>query len=171
MSVLPCLLHPRWPLLALLSLLAACAARAPLPQVEPDLALPLQLHLQSEADGQPQDWLLVIQQEGQSLRWSLFDPLGVPLARQRLEDGEWQADGLLPPNPQARELFAGLLFALTPQAQLQQAYPQQAQSDQRGRRLRQGEQVRWLVEMQDAQGFDLLLGTQRYRVRRLEPQR
>jgi hypothetical protein len=171
MSVIPCLLHPRWPLLALLSLLAACAARAPLPQIEPDLALPLQLHLQGEVEGQPQDWLLVIQREGQALRWSLFDPLGVPLARQRLQDGEWQADGLLPPNPHARELFAALLFALTPQGQLQRAYPQQVQSDPPGRRLQQGGQVRWQVETRTAEGFDLLLGSQRYRVRRLESQR
>ncbi|NWE73785.1 hypothetical protein HX857_34270, partial [Pseudomonas gingeri] len=42
---------------------------------------------------------------------------------QRLQDGDWQADGLLPPNPQARELFAALLFALTPQAELPANYP------------------------------------------------
>ena len=44
----------------------------------------------------------------------MMDPLGIPQARQKLIDGQWQADGLLPPNPEARELFAALLFALTP---------------------------------------------------------
>jgi hypothetical protein len=110
-------------LLGCLLLLSACASRAPLPVHAPTLALPLQLHIEREQAGQRQDWLLVIQREANGLRWSLMDPLGIPLARQRLQDGEWQADGLLPPNPQARELFAALLFALTPDAELAGNYP------------------------------------------------
>ena len=90
---------PRFALLTLLALLAACASRAPLPVRVPDLGLPLQLHI--ERLDEPAQWLLVIQAEGPALRWSLFDPLGVPLARQRLEDRAWQSEGLLPPNPQA----------------------------------------------------------------------
>ena len=102
-------------LLALTLLLGACAGHTPLPDVAPKLstALPLSLQIQREQAGAEQDWLLVLQAEGPALRWSLFDPLGVPLARQLLENGEWRNDGLLPPNAEARELFAALLFALT----------------------------------------------------------
>lgn len=111
-------------LLVGLLMLGACASQAPLPAQPPTLALPMQLHVQRAQAGQTQDWLLVIQQDGPALRWSLMDPLGIPLARQRLADKQWHADGLLPPNPAARELFAALLFALTSEAQLHAAYPQ-----------------------------------------------
>ncbi|KID11998.1 lipoprotein, partial [Rhodobacteraceae bacterium PD-2] len=89
----------------------------------PTLALPLQLHVQRMERGQSQDWLLVIQREGNAIRWSMMDPLGIPLARQKLIDGQWQADGLLPPNPQARELFAALLFALASADDVRSLYP------------------------------------------------
>lgn len=105
-------------------LLSACASRLPLPEHNPSLALPLQLHVERELDGQRQDWLLVIQREGSGLRWSMIDPLGIPLARQQLIDSRWQADGLLPPNAEARELFVALLFALTPANELAANYPQ-----------------------------------------------
>ena len=82
--------------------------------------MPLQPYVQRRGS-EPADWLLVIQREGASLRWSLLDPLGIPLARQQLRDGAWQADGLLRPNP-ARELFAALLFALTERDQLAALY-------------------------------------------------
>nr|WP_178084673.1 hypothetical protein [Pseudomonas sp. MPC6] len=104
-------------------LLSACASRAPLPEQIPNLALPLQLHIQRLEAGQRQDWVLVIQREGPGIRWSMMDLLGIPQARQKLVDGEWQSDGLLPPNPQARELFAALLFALTPKEELSGNYP------------------------------------------------
>ncbi len=112
-------------LIGLCLLLGACAARTPVPEASPPLVapLPLSLQIQREQAGERQDWLLVVQAEGADLRWSLFDPLGVPLARQRLSRGVWQNDGLLPPNPQARELFAALLFALTPAGALPGAYP------------------------------------------------
>ena len=112
-----------WLCLVLLVLLSGCSS-LPLPRHTPTLALPMQLHVQREQAGQQQDWLLVIQQEDRALRWSLLDPLGIPQARQRLQDGRWYADGLLPPNPEARELFAALLFALTPQTELADNYPQ-----------------------------------------------
>ena len=64
------------------------------------------IRVQRQADGQSQDWLLVIQREGGGIRWSMMDPLGIPQARQLLDGQQWQADGLLPPNPAARELFA-----------------------------------------------------------------
>ena len=85
-------------LIGCLLLLSACASQPPLPEKTPALALPMQLHVQRLADGQSQDWLLVIQREGSAIRWSMMDPLGIPLARQKLIDGTWQADGLLPPN-------------------------------------------------------------------------
>ncbi|MFC6300631.1 hypothetical protein GNF76_09275 [Pseudomonas sp. CCM 7893] len=110
-------------LMGCLLLLSACASQPPLPTHNPSLALPLQLHVVREQDAQRQDWLLVIQREGGGIRWSMMDPLGIPLARQKLINGAWQADGLLPPNPQARELFAALLFALTSADEVSTLYP------------------------------------------------
>lgn len=150
-------------LLGCLLLLGACASRAPLPERTPTLMLPLQLHIERQLAGQRQDWLLVIQREGTGIRWSMMDPLGIPLARQRLVDGQWQADGLLPPNAEARELFAALLFALTPEAELPDNYPtarQQAQP-QRQRAL----DSRWQVRYKQALDFELSLSQgPRYRI-------
>jgi len=112
--------------LALCLLLGACAAHPPLPTQAPTLELPQQLHVLREQAGQRQDWLLVIQREDHRLRWSLLDLLGIPQARQLLDGQQWQADGLLPPNPAARELFAAVLFALTPAAQLPSSTPVRA---------------------------------------------
>jgi hypothetical protein len=121
-----------WLALLVTALLSGCASQAPLPVDNPTLPLPLQLHIERQQADQRQDWLLVIQREGPGIRWSLMDPLGIPQARQRLIDGHWQADGLLPPNPEARELFAALLFALTPPAELAHNYPAaQQQGEQR----------------------------------------
>ena len=111
-------------------LLSACASQAPLPASNPTLPLPLQLHIERQQAEQRQDWLLVIQREGPGIRWSMMDPLGIPQARQQLLDGHWQADGLLPPNPEARELFAALLFALTPSGELLRNYPTAQQQGQ-----------------------------------------
>ena len=123
--------------------------------------------VQRQAEGQSQDWLLVIQDEGTALRWSLLDPLGIPLSRQRLLDGGWQNDGLLPPNPEARELFAALLFALAPADQLVRQYPQAR--TQGNRRLFDDRQPAWRVDYRQLQGFDLKIGTRlTYRVDALE---
>ena len=113
----------RFLLLAAALLLGACASQAPLPEQTPSLTLPLQLHIQRLQADQRQDWVLVIQHEGPAIRWSMMDLLGIPQARQKLVDGAWRADGLLPPNPEARELFAALLFALTPRDELSANYP------------------------------------------------
>ena len=113
----------RFLLLGAVLLLTACTSHAPLPEQTPNLPLPQQLHIQRLLDGQRQDWVLVIAREGPGIRWSMMDLLGIPQARQKLIDGKWQADGLLPPNPEARELFAALLFALTPKDELQGNYP------------------------------------------------
>lgn len=141
-----------WILLACL-LLGACTGRAPLPERLPELQLPRQLHVQREQDGQRQDWLLVIQREEGRLRWSLLDLMGIPQARQLFDGRQWHADGLLPPNPAARELFAAVLFALTPEAQLRQLYPGALQRGQQ-RSL----QTRWQVDYQDPDDYTLNLG-------------
>ena len=121
-----------WLILVAFALLSGCASQAPLPASDPTLPLPLQLHIERQQADQRQDWLLVIQREGPGIRWSMMDPLGIPQARQQLIDGRWQADGLLPPNPEARELFAALLFALTPSGELARTYPTaQQQGEQR----------------------------------------
>ncbi|KPG69046.1 hypothetical protein [Pseudomonas libanensis] len=142
-------------------LLSACASQAPLPQRTPTLALPLQLHVQRLADGQSQDWLLVIQSEGSAIRWSMMDPLGIPLARQKLVDGQWQADGLLPPNPQARELFAALLFALTSADEVPALYPHAQAMD-----LTRTLPGHWQIVYQSSEVFSVNMAGQplRYRI-------
>ncbi|WP_460123193.1 hypothetical protein [Pseudomonas sp. H3_G09] len=133
-------------------LLSACASQPPLPAANPTLPLPLQLHIEREQAGQRQDWLLVIQREGAGTRWSMMDPLGIPQARQQLINGHWQADGLLPPNPEARELFGALLFALTPSAELLRNYPDARQTtDQRSL------PARWNVRYSQPLSFQLNL--------------
>lgn len=141
-------------LIACALLLTACASRAPLPVSVPELHLPMQLHIQRQQADQRQDWLLVIQQEASGLRWSLMDPLGIPLARQQLINGQWQADGLLPPNAEARELFAALLFSLTPDNELKRNYPT---AQRRGTQRILDE--RWGVEYSSADTFRLVVLT------------
>lgn len=153
-------------LLALTLLLGACAGHTPVPLDSPRLVAELPLSLQVErAQGVEQhDWLLVIQAEGQALRWSLFDPLGVPLARQLLEQGEWRNDGLLPPNAEARELFAALLFALTADDALN-AYPAGSwQRDADGQRRLNPD---WRIRYRSALDFTLAAPQLSYRVRAL----
>jgi hypothetical protein len=153
-------------LLGLCLLLGACGVRTPLPQDVPQLsaALPLTLHIQRQHAAERQDWLLVLQAEGQSLRWSLLDPLGVPLARQLLTAGEWQNDGLLPPNPEARELFAALLFALSTEAGVRQSYnPEVWRPGADGRQL----DPQWLITYRAPLDFSLSAADVRYQVQAL----
>jgi len=155
----------RLPWLSLLLLLGACAQQQPLPSQTPRLSLPMQLHVQRHAQGAPADWLLVIQQEDAALRWSLFSPLGVPLARQLLLDGRWQADGLLPPNAEARTLFAALLFALSPAEQLDELYPRMRWTQREGSRSLNDETSAWHVRYLESGRFELDVGpTLTYRV-------
>ncbi|WFS19310.1 hypothetical protein P9K38_02930 [Pseudomonas sp. 905_Psudmo1] len=157
---------PRILLLVASLLLGACAARTPVPPVAPALvaALPLTLQIQREQADVRQDWLLVIQQEGAALRWSLMDPLGIPQARQLLDAGQWRNDGLLPPNAEARELFAALLFALSRNDALQ-AYPagswQQVNDEQR--RLAPD----WTIDYHGTLDFTLGKTGLNYRIRAL----
>lgn len=104
-------------------LLGGCAGAPPTPKEPISVALPRWVHVTQRAPGEAQaDYLLVAQREGKTSRWSLFDPLGVPQARQILDQGKWRNDGFLPPNGRARALFSALLFAWTPAESLAQAY-------------------------------------------------
>ncbi|MFJ2487569.1 hypothetical protein [Pseudomonas sp. NPDC087639] len=141
-----------WLMLVLFASLSGCASQPPLPTRNPTLPLPLQLHIERQQADQRQDWLLVIQREGAGIRWSMMDPLGIPQARQQLIDGHWQADGLLPPNPEARELFAALLFALTPPGELLRNYPTAQQQD--GQRSLP---TRWDIRFAQPLSFELNL--------------
>jgi hypothetical protein len=156
-------------LLALALLLGACAGHTPVPLDSPGLAveLPLSLQIERQQGAARQDWLLVLQAEGQALRWSLFDPLGVPLARQLLERGEWRNDGLLPPNDEARELFAALLFALSADDALN-AYP--AGSWQREADGQRRLNPNWRIRYRSALDFTLAAPQLSYRVRALNPE-
>lgn len=153
-------------LLAMTLLLSACAGHTPVPASSPALttALPISLQIERTQDAEQRDWLLVIQAEGESLRWSLFDPLGVPLARQMLEHGQWRNDGLLPPNAEARELFAALLFALTTDNALT-AYPEG--SWQRGADGQRRLNPDWRIRYRSALDFTLAAPQLSYRVRAL----
>jgi hypothetical protein len=109
---------------ACLAWLAGCASTPPAPVAVRDLGLPRRLHVSMQAPGQPrQDALLVVQAEGRdATRWSLFDPLGMPMARQILQDGKWRNDGFMRPNGRASDMFSAILFAWTPSAALPSAY-------------------------------------------------
>ncbi|RRV09386.1 hypothetical protein EGJ27_06355 [Pseudomonas sp. v388] len=136
----------------ILLLLGGCTSQSPLPGNPPEMQLPKQLHIVRNQAEQRQDWLLVIQREANGLRWSMMDPLGIPLARQLLIEGRWQNDGLLPPNPEARELFEGLMFAMSSDVEMAARYPS-ARRQGMQRRL----ENRWLVEYQSADAFTLRL--------------
>lgn len=104
-------------------LLVGCASAPPIPKEPISFALPRWVHVTQGAPGEAKlDFLLVAQREGQTTRWSLFDPLGVPQARQILDQGKWSNDGFLPPNRRARALFSALIFAWTPPESLARAY-------------------------------------------------
>jgi len=103
-----------------------------------------------------QYWQVVVQQEGDTLRWLRFDLLGAPDARQILQNSKWRNEGFIAPNPQARELFAALLFAWTKDIDLPQAYGKThwrchfylAQSDTcmvGARELKENQRIRWTV--------------------------
>lgn len=112
----------------LLLSLAGCASHALLPHALPELSLP-RMALVTRLDTAPPDTglpspaLLALQAEGAGLRWSLFTPLGAPIARQILEHGAWRNDGFVAPNAAARALFAAVLFAWTPTPALSALYP------------------------------------------------
>ncbi|WP_260986265.1 DUF3261 domain-containing protein [Bordetella genomosp. 13] len=133
--------------------LTGCASAPPVPVASADLALPRFVRITTQAPGEhAQDSLLAVQAEaGQATRWSLFDLLGMPQARQILQDGTWRNDGFLPPNGRASNLFSAILFAWTPAARLEAAYPGRAWRDDaqpgggRVRTLADDCETRWTV--------------------------
>ncbi|WP_241666488.1 DUF3261 domain-containing protein [Stutzerimonas nosocomialis] len=163
---------PGWAILLIGLLLTACASAPPAPQGVPELALPSQWHVRGDDAQRPLNAILVLQAEGDTLRAVLLDPLGVPLARQRLGTDGWEADGLLPPNPQAWELFAALLFALTPDDQLGEHYGEADwRIDEPQRVLLQRGAVRWQVRYseQGAMEIEIAAEQRHYRVEPLAP--
>jgi hypothetical protein len=124
-------------------LLAGCAGAPPTPVAAGDLGLPRWVHVTMQAPGQAsEDALLAVQAEGQdATRWSLFDPLGMPRARQILHGGKWSNDGFIRPNGEASDMFSAILFAWTPSAALPSAY---AGQDWRAAPLPDGGQTRVL---------------------------
>ncbi|ARP87065.1 hypothetical protein [Bordetella genomosp. 9] len=107
-----------------LAWLAGCASAPPAPVAPRDLHLPRRAHVTMQSPGQPRlDGLLIVQAEGgDATRWSLFDPFGMPMARQILRDGKWRNDGFMRPNGEASDMFSAILFAWTPVASLPSAY-------------------------------------------------
>lgn len=96
--------------------LSACAKQLPVLQQAPNPVLSTaatSLQLTWKKAGQiDEQYLLVIQQQQDTSRWSLFDPIGIPVLRQQLVGKQWQAEGLLPPNAQAMSWLHAVLFAL-----------------------------------------------------------
>lgn len=91
--------------LAVLWGLAACQS-LPSIQTLPSLndALTLQV-----TDVSGSNSLLIIEPVGvNEWRFVQVDALGAPMARQTLQNGQWRADGFLPPNPKARVLFSAV---------------------------------------------------------------
>lgn len=139
--------------LAAAMLLASCAGPRALPLHMPELKLPRRVHLiEHVQDHTAQDRILVAQRESETtLRWLMFDPLGLPVARQLLEDGKWRNDGFLPPNASARLLFSALIFAWTAESDLDRSYPAGSWSQviepggTQIRLLRQNGRVRWTI--------------------------
>jgi len=139
--------------LALSLALAGCTTRPPVPSGADGLSLPRQAHVTRQVSGQQeQDAVLVVQAEGgQATRWSMFDPFGMPQARQILQDGTWRNDGFMRPNAGASELFSAILFAWLPADRLDAAYPGGGWSEQRpadGGRIRTLEadcKPRWTI--------------------------
>ncbi|MBA1273755.1 DUF3261 domain-containing protein [Pseudomonas azotifigens] len=160
---------PGWAFLLIGLLLTACASTPPAPQGVPELALPSQWHVRGDDAQRPLDAILVLHTDGDALRAVLLDPLGVPLARQRLGAHGWEADGLLPPNPQGRELFAALLFALTPDDQLGERYGEADwRIDEPQRELLQRGVVRWQVRYSEQGAMEIEIAPERRRYR-IEP--
>lgn len=105
-------------LLTLLLFCAGCSRLQPLPadilQYPWHWPLPAVLLLQVEQPAlQPQDYLLVLQDDGGLLRASLLDPAGMPVARKQLRNGRWHNEGLLPPLPAAEDWLTAVVLELT----------------------------------------------------------
>ena len=67
--------------------------------------------------------LVVAIPDGEDWRWLWTDTLGMPLARETLHDGSWQADGLLPPNRVAQPLFNALAVLALDEMSREKVFP------------------------------------------------
>lgn len=156
-----------WLAACTLVLLAGCAGAPPTPVASNDLGLPRRVHVTLQKPGQPrQDALLVVQAEGpDATRWSMFDPLGMPMARQILQDGKWRNDGFMRPNGEASDMFSAILFAWTPAASLPSAYAGQdwhadpTAGGGRERVMNDSCNLRWRVDWQPGAPADTFLIT------------
>lgn len=159
---------PNWigiTLCLLVLLLQGCADTAGVRPADTAFILPWQGYVvQTKPDSTPLEYVVVVQREAESSRWLVFDPLGVPLARQTLRDGAWKSDGLSPPNREALALFDGLMFAWAPDSALDRTYGagnwrQVALPDGRlWRLLLHRSAAPWIVEWPNpSQGQDLTL--------------
>jgi len=160
--------HAVW--LMLLFAQAGCVSgRVPVPQMGVDdmaekLQLPRQVTVtqtskRKDRQAAPADeavWQVVVQPEGDALRWLRLDLLGVPDARSMLRNGRWYTDGFIAPNRQAQELFAALLFAWSKSEDLAFAYGTaqshcnlydlpSGQCKDEVRELKENHRIRWKV--------------------------
>jgi len=149
--------------IALLVVLAGCISHSPpLPSGVASINTPRQVLVTeiSPTTKEPLIWQVVVQKEGDSLRWLRLDLLGVPDARQILQNGQWRNDGFIMPNPKAQELFAALLLAWTKKADLSRAYGRKPldwniHRDKVGERiietleLKENQQLHWTVTWHD----------------------
>lgn len=158
----PRLTRPLWIMLPwLLSACATLSASPPAPAHLP--AMPaLQQFIAHPCDEQgtrrgPYRRVIVQRLSSTQSRWLMLDALGAPEARQIAEHGQWRQDGFLPPNPDATQLFASMLAAMTPVEALQEVYPALTRHQQNDS-LHDSEagQLRWQIR-QTGSGWQIRL--------------
>ncbi|WP_462379831.1 hypothetical protein [Pseudomonas sp. Marseille-QA0892] len=114
---------PFYLILASAVLLGACTRQVTEPTVTPSLDLPAQFDVERTRRGVTDHLTVVVEprEEGSS-QWQMKDADGSVLALLILQNLQWHASKVSSPSPQAREFFAALLFALTDESQLSDAY-------------------------------------------------
>jgi len=139
----------------LLVLLSACSAYSPtIPKIALKGYTPRQVLVTEIKSGRTETlvWQVVMQPQGDSLRWLRFNLLGAPDARQILENGQWRNEGFIWPNPEARELFTALLVVWTNPTDFAQAYPSLSYTGYRFKdlwTLKENGKLRWTITWQD----------------------
>lgn len=98
--------------------LVACSNFPAVQQIPPTQISANYLFKVEELEPKQQASLLILQIEPQQWRWILNDPLGAPISRMILTAQGWEREGFVPPNEQAKYLFAAIASYLEPQAQL-----------------------------------------------------
>ncbi|MDO5102370.1 MAG: hypothetical protein Q4D91_05645 [Lautropia sp.] len=158
----PRLTRPLWIVLPwLLSACAALSTSPPAPAHLPDMPA-LQQFIAHPCDERaaplgPYRRVIVQRLSANQSRWLMLDALGAPEARQITEHGQWRQDGFLPPNPDATQLFASMLAAMTPVKRLHEVYPALTRHQQ-GDTLHDSEagQMRWQIR-QSGSGWQIRL--------------